>query len=228
VRGAEGITVLVVEDDEAIRELLVQGLRFEGYRAVGVGSLAEARRWLEGERPRAVILDLMLPDGSGLDLLSHIRGRAPEAAVLVVTAKDALEDRVSGLDRGADDYVVKPFAFPELLARLRARLRTRAPEEADLLEFEDVVLDRRSYRVTRGGQPIALSKTEFELLAFFMAHPGRVFSKDALLNSVWGYDFVGDANVVESYVSYLRDKLQDRERRLIQTVRGVGYRLGDG
>jgi DNA-binding response OmpR family regulator len=228
MRGGEAPTILVIEDDDAIRELLLDGLRFEGYRSVGAATAESGIELCTTARPRGVILDIMLPGTDGLSALPELRRRAPEAAILMLTAKDAVSDRVAGLDRGADDYVVKPFAFPELLARLRAQLRVRTPAEADQLEFEDVVLDRRAHRVTRGGEPVTLSRTEFELLAFLMAHPGRAFSKDAILNGVWGYEYVGDPNVVEVYVSYLRDKLGDRNRTLIQTVRGLGYRLGDG
>lgn len=220
--------VLVVEDDDGIRELLLDGLRFEGYRALGASSAEVALPLVESARPRAAIVDLMLPGMDGLSLIGELRQRLPEAAVLVLTARDAVDDRVAGLNRGADDYIVKPFAFPELLARLRAQLRARNPAEADLLEFGEIVLDRRAHKVSRKGRTIEMSRTEFELLAFFLAHPGRAFSKDAILNGVWGYEYVGDPNVVEVYVSYVRDKLGDRDKQILQTVRGFGYRLGDG
>lgn len=223
------VRVLVVEDDAGIREVLQRALVFEGYTAdaapTGEDGLALFRR----HEPQAVILDVLLPGMDGFSVCREMRSARDDVVILLLTAKDTVSDRVVGLDQGADDYVVKPFAIEELMARLRAHLRRRQADsgEGEILTFEDVVLDPRSYRVERGGRALSLSRTEFRLLAHFLAHPRRVFSKDALLNSVWGYDYAGDPGVVEVYVSYLRDKLEDRDRHVIQTVRGVGYRLGD-
>jgi len=227
--GERATRVLVVEDDTGIRDLLVRALRFEGYEVDAAACGEEGLTQFRAHDPQAVILDVLLPGIDGFSVCREMRAARGDVVILLLTAKDAVSDRVVGLDQGADDYVVKPFAVEELLARLRAHLRRRLAEsgEEDVLRFEDVVLDPRSYRAERGGRALALSRTEFRLLAHFLAHPHRVFSKDALLNAVWGYDYAGDPGVVEVYVSYLRDKLEDRDRRLIQTVRGVGYRLGD-
>jgi DNA-binding response OmpR family regulator len=221
-------TVLVIEDDAGIRELIASGLTYAGYQVVQADSGEQGLRRFRTERPDAVVLDVRLPGIDGFSVCRELRTLSQDVVIVMVTARDGVSDRVVGLDQGADDYVVKPFALEELTARLRAHLRRRNRDDADVLRFEDVVLDRRSYKAERAGRPLSLSRTEFQLLAHFLEHPGRVFSKDALLNAVWGYDYVGDAGVVEVYVSYLRDKLGDRDRRLIQTVRGVGYRLGDG
>lgn len=224
-----GVRVLVVEDDQGIREVLERALVFEGYQVDVAGSGEDGLALFRSREPQAVILDVLLPGMDGFSVCREMRKSREDVVILLLTAKDAVSDRVVGLDQGADDYVVKPFAVEELLARMRAHLRRRQADsgEEDVLNFEDVVLDPRSYRAERGGRPLSLSRTEFRLLSHFLAHPRRVFSKDALLNSVWGYDYAGDPGVVEVYVSYLRDKLDDRDRRLIQTVRGVGYRLGD-
>ncbi len=221
--------VLVVEDDAGIRELLKRALVFEGYGVDVAASGEEGLALYRAREPQAVILDVLLPGIDGFSVCREMRKSREDVVILLLTAKDAVSDRVVGLDQGADDYVVKPFAVEELMARMRAHLRRRQAEsgEAEILTFEDVVLDPRSYRAERGGRALSLSRTEFRLLAHFLAHPRRVFSKDALLNSVWGYDYAGDPGVVEVYVSYLRDKLDDRDRHIIQTVRGVGYRLGD-
>lgn len=229
-RDAEhSVRVLVVEDDPGIREVLERALVFGGYQVDAAASGEEGLASFRTQKPQAVILDVLLPGMDGFSVCREMRKSREDVVILLLTAKDAVSDRVVGLDQGADDYVVKPFAVEELLARMRAHLRRRQADsgEDEVLTFEDVILDPRSYRADRGGRPLSLSRTEFRLLAHFLAHPRRVFSKDALLNSVWGYDYAGDPGVVEVYVSYLRDKLDDRDRRLIQTVRGVGYRLGD-
>ncbi|MCL6596108.1 MAG: response regulator transcription factor [Firmicutes bacterium] len=226
--GTGRATVLVIEDEAAIRELIANGLAYAGYQVLQADSGESGLRRFRTQRPDAVVLDVRLPGMDGFSVCRELRALSQDVVIVMVTARDGVSDRVVGLDQGADDYVVKPFALEELTARLRAHLRRRNRDESDVLTFEDVVLDRRSYRAERGGRPLSLSRTEFQLLAHFLEHPHRVFSKDALLNAVWGYDYVGDAGVVEVYVSYLRDKLGDRDRRLIQTVRGVGYRLGDG
>jgi len=226
--GSSHGLVLVVEDDGGIRELVASGLTYAGYQVAQADSGETGLQKFRTERPDAVVLDVRLPGIDGFSVCREMRSQSADVVIVMVTARDGVSDRVVGLDQGADDYVVKPFALEELTARLRAHLRRRNRDESDVLTFEDVTVDRRSYRAERGGRLLQLSRTEFNLLAHFLEHPHRVFSKDALLNSVWGYDYVGDAGVVEVYVSYLRDKLQDRDRRLIQTVRGVGYRLGDG
>ncbi len=226
--GQGPATVLVIEDDAGIRDLVASGLTYAGYQVSQAESGEAGLRRFRAQQPDAVVLDVRLPGMDGFSVCREMRALNPDVVIVMVTARDGVSDRVVGLDQGADDYVVKPFALEELTARLRAHLRRHQRDDTDVLTFEDVVLDRRSYRVERAGKVLSLSRTEFHLLAHLMEHPHRVFSKDALLNAVWGYDYAGDAGVVEVYVSYLRDKLQDRERRLIQTVRGVGYRLGDG
>lgn len=226
--GTGQALVLVVEDDAGIRDLMASGLTYAGYRVIQADSGETGLRRFRTEHPDAVVLDVRLPGIDGFSVCREIRSQSGDVVIVMVTARDGVSDRVVGLDQGADDYVVKPFALEELTARLRAHLRRHMRDEADVLTFDDVLVDRRSYRAERAGRILTLSRTEFNLLAHFLEHPHRVFSKDALLNAVWGYDYVGDAGVVEVYVSYLRDKMQDRDRRLIQTVRGVGYRLGDG
>jgi two-component system response regulator MprA len=225
--GTEGARVLVVEDDPGIQDLVARTLRFEGYEVDAASTGEEGLRLFYRRKPVAVVLDVLLPGMDGFSVCREMRAARQDVVIVVLTARDAVSDRVVGLDQGADDYMVKPFAPEELVARLRAHLRRRHNEEPEVLTFEDVLLDPRSYRAERGGRPLSLSRTEFRLLQHFLSHPHRVFTKDALLNAVWGYDYAGDPGVVEVYVSYLRDKLGDRDRRLIQTVRGVGYRLGD-
>ncbi|NGO71680.1 response regulator transcription factor [Streptomyces boncukensis] len=222
------VRVLVVDDEPPLADLLSMALRYEGWdvRAEGDGSSAvrTAREW----RPDAVVLDVMLPDMDGLDVLHKLRATAPEVPVLFLTAKDAVEDRIAGLTAGGDDYVTKPFSLEEVVARLRGLLRRAGAGAArgeSLLVVGDLVLDEESHEASRAGQDIHLTATEFELLRFLMRNPRRVLSKTQILDRVWSYDFGGQANVVELYISYLRRKIDAGRSPMIHTRRGAGYVL---
>jgi DNA-binding response OmpR family regulator len=176
--------------------------------------------------PDLVILDWMMPGFTGLEVCRRLRATGSQVPVILLTAKDEVGDRVAGLDAGADDYVVKPFSIEELLARVRAHLRRTQEADPDTLEFADLCLNRRSREVHRAGRLIDLTAKEFDLLDYLMAHPRQVITRDRILEQVWGYDFMGDSNIIEVYIRYLRLKLEaNQEKRLIQTVRGVGYVL---
>jgi DNA-binding response OmpR family regulator len=218
------VRVLVVDDEQILVELLSTGLRYEGFE-VEIAENGSVALELAGRfRPHLVILDWMLPGLDGYTVCQRLRAES-DVAILMLTAKSGLDDRVAGLDAGADDYLVKPFKFKELLARIRAILRRRHISLTRRLALGDLALDRETREVWRAEQPIELSPREFDLLELFMCHPRQVFSRETLLNRVWGYDHIADPNVVEVYVSTLRDKLHDKERRLIRTVRGVGYTM---
>jgi two-component system response regulator MprA len=216
----------VVDDDEPIAAALRRALEYEGFQVSvardGHAALAEARR----TGPDLVVLDLMLPGLDGIDVCRRLRESAQGPLVLMLTARDATPDRVRGLDAGADDYLVKPFAYEELLARVRALLRRRAPVEDPRLAFDDLVLDPVAHEVYRGGRLVELTAQEFELLQYFLAHPRRVLSRAQLLDAVWGLPAATASNVVDVYVGYLRTKLESAgEPRLLHTIRGVGYVL---
>ncbi len=224
--------ILVVEDDPKVLSALTRGLALEGYEVDsaedGPGALALAA----ARPPDVAVLDVMLPGMSGLEVCDRLR-RAPRPApfpILFLTARDSVQDRVAGLDRGADDYLVKPFAFDELVARLRALLRRAKPAEPDeLLHYGDLELSPATREVWRAGEALALTAREFDLLEFFLRHPRRVLTRARILEQVWGYDYLGGSNVIDVYVRVLREKLETGERpRLIQTVRGVGYALREG
>jgi DNA-binding response OmpR family regulator len=218
------IRVLVVDDEQVLVELLSTGLRYEGFAVEiaedGLTALDLAARF----RPHLVILDWMLPGLDGYAVCERLRAQS-DVAILMLTARTALDDRVAGLDAGADDYLVKPFKFKELLARIRAVLRRHHLSLNRRLSLGDLALDRETREVWRAEQPIDLTPREFDLLELLIAHPRQVFSRETLLNRIWGYDHVADPNVVEVYISTLRDKIGDRDRQLIRTVRGVGYTL---
>ena len=221
-----GSRVLVVEDDPGIRELLREGLRHAGFEVIATATGREAEGQADRARPDLVLLDVMLPDIDGLLLaerLIHVVGPVP---VVFVTARDSTADKIAGLARG-DDYVTKPFSMEEVLARIRAVLRRsrgwNAPRPR--LTVADLELDEETQEAWRAGEPIRLSPTEFKLLRYFMINQGRVLSKAQILDHVWNYDFGGDGNIVESYVSYLRRKIDTKEPKLIHTLRGVGYVL---
>jgi two-component system response regulator MprA len=223
---ATGEHILVVEDERQIAELLRRGLIYEGY-SVEVATDGEAGLAAARDRPPdLVLLDLMLPGIDGLTVCSRLRA-ASDVPILVLTARDAVPDRVAGLDAGADDYVVKPFSFDELLARIRALLRRRQPQAAmETLTFSDLKLSPATHEVFRGDRRIELTAREFELLTLLMEHPRQVLTRDVLYDRIWGYDFGGESNIIEVYIRYLRAKLEEGgEPRLIQTVRGVGYAL---
>ena len=218
--------ILVVDDDPAITNVLRRGLGYEGYAVETVASGTEALGKLREITPDLLILDVMLPGLDGFEVLRRIRATDRQLPVLMLTAKDASADQVTGLEHGADDYVVKPFALEVLLARVRALLRRSETEQPEVLRFADLSLDTGARRARRGAREIDLTSTEYDLLRQFLEHPRRVLAKEFLMDRVWGYDFGGNANVVEVYVKQLRQKLEhEGEPRLIHTLRGAGYVL---
>ncbi|MDQ0378632.1 response regulator transcription factor [Amycolatopsis thermophila] len=222
------VRVLVVDDEETLAELVSMALRMEGWETRSAGTGTEAVRVARDFRPDAVVLDVMLPDFSGLEVLSKLRAERPHLPVLFLTARDAVEDRIAGLTAGGDDYVTKPFSLEEVVLRLRALLRRSrvvSAHEGSTLMVGDLSLDEDSREVFRGGDPISLTATEFELLRFLMRNPKRVLSKAQILDRVWSYDFGGQANIVELYISYLRKKIDAGREPMIHTMRGAGYVL---
>jgi two-component system OmpR family response regulator len=220
--------LLVVDDEPNIVELLSASLRFVGFEVAtatdGLDAMQQARR----RRPDLLVLDVMMPGMDGFDMVRKLRGEGLQMPVLFLTARDATADRVTGLTLGGDDYVTKPFSLEEVIARIRAILRrsgSRTEAASAQLCFADIELDDDTHEVRKGGELVELSPTEFKLLHYFMRNPGRVLSKTQILEHVWNYDFNGDTGVIESYVSYLRRKLDTGEPRLLHTVRGVGYVL---
>jgi two-component system OmpR family response regulator len=230
LRRADGepVRVLVVDDEPALTELLSMALRYEGWDVRPACGGHAALRVARGFEPDVVVLDVMLPDLSGLEVLRRLRDRDPLVPVLFLTARDAVEDRIAGLTAGGDDYVTKPFSLEEVVARLRGLLRRAgmtAVREDSALVVGDLTLDEDSHEVCRGATPIELTATEYELLRFLMRNPRRVVSKALILDRVWNYDFGGQANVVELYISYLRKKIDAGREPMIHTMRGVGYVL---
>ncbi|MEV0280459.1 response regulator transcription factor [Streptomyces sp. NPDC050610] len=220
------VRVLVVDDESALSDLLSMALRYEGWDVRTAADGAGAVRTASDFRPDAVVLDMMLPDMDGLSVLGRLRRERPEVPVLFLTAKDSVEDRIAGLTAGGDDYVTKPFSLEEVVARLRGLLRrsgAAAQRSDSVLAVGDLVLDEDSHEVARGGREIHLTATEFELLRFLMRNPRRVLSKPQILDRVWSYDFGGQANVVELYISYLRRKIDAGREPMIHTRRGAGY-----
>jgi len=222
------VRVLVVDDEPMLGDLLSTALRYEGWQVETALNGRTAVRTATSLDPDVVVLDVMLPDMSGLDVLRRLREARPRIPVLFLTARDAVEDRIAGLTAGGDDYVTKPFSLEEVVARLRALLRrtgaTTQSTEAHLV-VGDLVLDEDSHEVFRAGAEIHLTATEFELLRYFMRNPRRVLSKAQILDRVWQYDFGGQANIVELYVSYLRRKIDTGRAPMIHTLRGAGYVL---
>ncbi|HZB23456.1 MAG TPA: response regulator transcription factor [Gaiellaceae bacterium] len=216
--------VLVVDDEPAVRAALDRALRLEGYDVELAGDGAEALHRLALGAPDAVVLDVMMPSVDGLEVCRRLRESGDRTPVLMLTARDSVQDRVEGLDAGADDYLVKPFALEELHARLRALLR-RTTDNGDsaVLRFADLSMDTRTREIVRGGRPLELTRTEFNLLELFLRNPRQVLTRSLIFDRVWGYDFGPTSNALEVYVGYLRRKLGDP--RLIHTVRGVGYVL---
>ncbi|MEV7328418.1 response regulator transcription factor [Micromonospora sp. NPDC093244] len=225
----EPVRVLVVDDEATLTDLLSMALRYEGWQVRsagnGMAALSAARQF----QPDAVVLDVMLPDLDGFQVLRRLREHAPTVPVLFLTARDAVEERIAGLTVGGDDYVTKPFSLEEVIARLRALLRRSgvavAAREDAVLTVGDLSLDEDSHEVRRAGQLITLTATEFELLRYLMRNPRRVLSKAQILDRVWNYDFGGQANVVELYISYLRKKIDAGRAPMIHTLRGAGYVL---
>ena len=222
------VRVLVVDDEVNIAELLSMALRYEGWEVRMAHTGSKAVSAAKEFQPDAVVLDVMLPDFDGLEVLRRMRASATDVPVLFLTAKDAVEDRVAGLTAGGDDYVTKPFSLEEVVARLRALMRrsgARAVTANNVLTVGDLTMDEDSREVHRDGEEVSLTATEFELLRFFMRNPRRVLSKAQILDRVWNYDFGGQANVVELYVSYLRKKIDAGHEPMIHTMRGAGYVL---
>ncbi|EHK88429.1 response regulator transcription factor [Saccharomonospora azurea] len=222
--------ILVVDDDRAVRESLRRSLEFNGYQVDLAGDGAQALEKVAADRPDAMVLDVMMPRLDGLEVARRLRGVGDDLPILVLTARDAVSDRVAGLDAGADDYLPKPFALEELLARLRALLRRAGQDgeesDGDVLTFADLTLNPNTREVSRGGRQISLTRTEFALLELFMSRPKHVLARNRILEEVWGYDFPTSGNALEVYVGYLRRKTEaEGEPRLIHTVRGVGYVL---
>ena len=218
--------ILLVEDEEQIASFIRRGLSYEGYEVEAVADGSAALASARDVKPDLVVLDLMLPGLDGLEVCRRLRLAHSSLPILILTARDSVSDRVQGLDAGADDYMVKPFALAELLARIRALLRRVGPGDPELLQFADLRLDTGTRQVHRGDQPIDLTSKEFDLLELFLRHPRQVLTRETIYDRVWGYDFGGESNIIEVYIRYLRQKLESEDRkRLLYTVRGVGYVL---
>jgi two-component system OmpR family response regulator len=222
------LRVLVVDDEVNIAELISMALRYEGWQVASAHTGTKAVSAAKELKPDAVVLDMMLPDIDGLEVMRRMRGFDPDVPVLFLTARDAVEDRVAGLTAGGDDYVTKPFSLEEVIARLRSLMRRAGAQQvatSSVLTVGDLTLDEDSHEVARAGEEIGLTATEFELLRFLMRNPRRVVSKAQILDRVWNYDFGGQANVVELYISYLRKKIDAGREPMIHTMRGAGYVL---
>lgn len=216
--------VLIVDDEPHILDFLEVGFSYEGFHVQVATNGPDAIQAATIHQPDMIILDIMLPGLDGLEVTRRIR-KTHDTAIIMLTAKEDIDDRVMGLDVGADDYVTKPFAFKELMARVRAVLRRNGSNIADILTFHGITLDRGTRNVTHDGASIALTPREFDLLELFLMHPRQVLTRDNILSRVWGYDYDGDDNIIEVYVRHLREKLSDNPPRLLQTVRGIGYTL---
>jgi two-component system, OmpR family, response regulator MprA len=222
------LRILVVDDEPAVRESLRRALQLEGYGVELAGDGSEALYRLESRElePDGIVLDVLMPEVDGLEVARRLRRTGSRVPILMLTARDEIADRVAGLDAGADDYLVKPFALEELFARLRAILRRSADGAVEILRFADLELDPSTREVRRGGEPIELTRTEFSLLELFMLNPRQVLTRSVIFERVWGYDFGPGSNSLDVYIGYLRRKTEaGGKRRLIQTVRGVGYAL---
>ncbi|HEU5440901.1 MAG TPA: response regulator transcription factor [Ktedonobacterales bacterium] len=216
--------ILVVDDDPRITEMLRRILAYDGYSVAVAATGGEALARVLERPPDLVVLDIMLPDMDGLEVTRRLRAAGDNVPILLVTARDAVSDRVTGLKTGADDYIVKPFAPEELLARVEVALRRAAPERNEVLRYADLELDTGTRMARRGTREFELSPTEYELLVLFMRRPRQVLTRDIIMERVWGLDFEGSSNVMEVYIGYLRNKLEtEGESRLIHTIRGVGY-----
>jgi two-component system response regulator MprA len=230
---AEGPLVLVVDDEQAIVDFIRLGMRYEGFRVAEAADGQAGLELAQRLRPDVIVLDIMLPDADGLQVCQRLRASSATANVpiLMLTAKDEVQDRVAGLESGADDYLTKPFSFEELLARVRALLRRQQRQLASggpgarVLRVGDIALDEAAHEVHRSDVLVELTATEYNLLHLFMMHPRQVLDRQTILNRVWGYDFMGETNIIEVYVRYLREKIEEdpSNPKLIQTVRGVGY-----
>ncbi len=218
--------ILVVDDEPAVRDAVQRALKLESYQVETASDGAEALKSLTVSSPDLMILDLLMPRIDGLEVCRRLRAAGDSTPVLMLTARDSVANRVEGLDAGADDYLVKPFALDELLARVRALLRRSSPEGQEMLRFSDLSMDSVSREVKRGSRPIELTRTEFLLLELFLNNPRRVLTREIILDRVWGFDFGPESNSLEVYIGYLRKKMEAQgEPRLIHTIRGVGYVL---
>ncbi len=216
--------ILIVDDEPAVREALERSLAFEGYGTEVAVDGADALEKAAVYRPDLVVLDIQMPRMDGLTAARRIRGTGDMTPILLLTARDTVGDRVTGLAAGADDYLVKPFELDELLARIRALLRRTQPERSQVLNFVDLVLDTGTRQASRNGRTISLTAKEYDLLELFLRHPRQVLTREMIFDRVWGYDFGGESNVLDVYIRYLRQKLENEgEMRLLHTVRGVGY-----
>ncbi len=222
--GERPVRVLVVDDEPLIVQMLSIALSYEKFEVSIARNGLEAIQQASTTKPDLVILDWMMPGLDGLEVCRRLRS-AGSVGILMLTARGEDEDQVTGLESGADDYLIKPFTLPVLLARMKAILRRRGINLQTTLRAGDVWLDRQTHRVQRGDRPVELTPREFDLLEMLLSHPRQVFSREAIVNRVWGYDYFGDTNVVDVYIRYLREKLNDEERVLIRSVRGVGYSL---
>jgi two-component system response regulator MprA len=224
------VKILVVDDERAVRDSLRRALELEGYEIELATNGQEALYRLSGNDPDALILDVLMPGMDGIEVCRRVRRGGNRLPILMLTARDAVENRVEGLDAGADDYVTKPFALEELLARVRALLRRSSDDDAgDVLRFADVEVNEATREVTRGGDPIELTRTEFSLLELFMRNPRQVLTRSTIFERVWGYDFGFASNSLDVYIGYLRRKTEAGGKpRLIHTIRGVGYALREG
>lgn len=219
--------ILVVDDEPAITELVSMALRYEGFDPICAATAAEARSLLASQQPALTILDIGLPDVDGFSMISQLRSEGIQVPVIFLTARDATDEKIRGLTLGGDDYVTKPFSIDELVARIRVVLRRSKSPEHDTthLQFSDLVLDEETHEVWRGDRPIDLTKTEFRLLRYLMVNARHVLSRSQILDHVWSYDFEGDGRILETYISYLRRKVDASDPHLINTVRGLGYVL---
>ena len=217
--------ILVIEDETRIADLLRRGLTYEGFRVSTADDGHSGLTMARDDPPDLVILDWMLPGLDGLEVCKRLRAAGP-VPIIMLTAKESVPDRVAGLNAGADDYVVKPFAFDELLARIRAQLRRTRPQAIEILHFADLTMNTATREVMRGNRKIELTTKEYDLLELFLRHPRQVLTREVIFDRIWSYDFGGESNIIEVYVRYLRQKTEaEGEPRLIQTIRGVGYAL---
>lgn len=222
------IQIVVVEDEEKLARFIEMELGYEGYEVSVANDGLTGLTTIRDKDPDLIILDWMMPGMTGVEVCRRLRSTGVKTPVILLTAKDEVSDRVTGLDAGADDYLVKPFSIEELLARIRAHLRRTQEDDTETLRFDDLSLDRQTREVFRGKRAIELTAKEFDLLEYLLSYPRQVITRDRILEEVWGYDFMGDSNIIEVYIRYLRLKLEaEGETRLIQTVRGVGYVLRD-
>lgn len=221
--------IVVIDDDDKITSMLRRSLVFEGYSVFTANDGQEGLRQILEQNPNLIILDIMMPKIDGWEVCRRVRESGLEIPILMLTAKDEIADRVKGLDLGADDYLVKPFALEELLARVRVLLRRRADKQeqaTNRIEYDDLVMDLDTREVFRSGKAVELTTKEFELLHLFLQNPKRVLSRDIIMEKIWGYDYSGESNVLEVYIAMLRQKMEEHgHKRLIQTVRGAGYVL---